>query len=79
MWCPDCRGFIATDDGAKILFTVQGYSLDETTSSVRRAIAAAVWFRAQDERYRWLTTTDASAKGKSTRRLTWGGSTFVRS
>ena len=53
-WCPDCHGFITTDEGVKILFTLQGYSIDEATAAVRRAIVAAIWFRAQDERYRWL-------------------------
>jgi len=54
VWCPDCHGFITTDEGVKILFTLQGYSIDEATPAVRRAIVAAIWFRAQDERYRWL-------------------------
>jgi len=54
VWCPDCNGFITTNDGAEVLFTIQGYSIDQATPTVRRAIVAAVWFRAQDERYRWL-------------------------
>ncbi len=54
VWCPDCHGFITTDDTVKILFTVQGYSIDESTPTVRRALVAAIWFHTQDERYRWL-------------------------
>jgi len=54
VWCPDCNGFITTNDGAEVLFTIQGYSIDQARPTVRRAIVAAVWFRAQDERYRWL-------------------------
>lgn len=54
VWCPDCHGFITTDDRVKILFTVQGYSIDQATSTVRRAIVAAIWFQAQDDRYRWF-------------------------
>lgn len=54
VWCPDCHGFITTEDGAKILFSINGYSIEETTPTIRRAIVAAFWFRAQDERYAWL-------------------------
>src|SRR2546425_9855078 len=54
VWCPDCHGFITTDEGVKILFTLQGYSIDEATPAVRRAIVAASWVRAQDEPDRWL-------------------------
>jgi hypothetical protein len=54
VWCPDCHGFITTGDGAKIIFTLQGYSIDQATPTVRRAIVTAIWFRAQDDRYRWL-------------------------
>ena len=42
VWCPDCHGFITTDEGVKTL----GYSIDEATSAVRRAIVATIWFRA---------------------------------
>jgi hypothetical protein len=54
VWCPDCHGFITTDQGAKIVFRIQGYSIDEATPTVRRAIAAAIWFVAHDDKYRWL-------------------------
>jgi len=40
--------------GSQDPLTLQGYSIDEATPAVRRAIVAAIWFRAQDERYRWL-------------------------
>src|SRR2546428_7730879 len=42
VWCPDCHGFITTDEGVKTL----GYSIDEATSAVRRAILATIWFSA---------------------------------
>ncbi len=29
-------------------------SIDEATAPLRRAIVAAMWLRAQEERYRWL-------------------------
>jgi len=54
VWCPDCHGFVTTDDGAQVVFSLQGYSIDEATATLRRAIVAAIWLRAQEERYRWL-------------------------
>jgi hypothetical protein len=54
VWCPDCHGFVTTHDGAKVVFSLHGYSIDETTTTLRRAIVAAVWLRAQEEQYRWL-------------------------
>jgi hypothetical protein len=54
VWGPDCHGFVTTNDGAKILFSLQGYSIDQTTPTLRRAVVAAIWFHAQDDKYRWL-------------------------
>lgn len=64
VWCPDCHGFFTTEDGTKILVTIQGYSIDEATPEVRRAIVAAIWFRAQDDRYRWLNYTMCVGEGE---------------
>src|SRR5438128_12320857 len=54
-----CGARIATDSSRPTMARrsssrIQGYSIDQATPTVRRAIVAAVWFRAQDERYRWL-------------------------
>ena len=47
-------GVIQTEDGAEILLGLKGYSIKEQTPTVRRAIVAAVWLQASDERCRWL-------------------------
>jgi hypothetical protein len=54
VWCPDLHGRIDTPDGAKVLISVKGYSILEATPTVRRAIVAAVWWQADDDRYQWL-------------------------
>jgi len=54
VWCPDLRGYLTSPDGAQILVEVRGLSIREKTEKVRRAIVAAVWFHAQDPKYRWL-------------------------
>jgi len=53
VWCPDLNGAIETEDGARLVVALRGYSIDETVRQ-RRAIVAAAWFWADDERYRWL-------------------------
>jgi hypothetical protein len=53
VWCPDLSGAIETQDGARLVVALRGYRIDETARQ-RRAIVAAVWFWADDERYRWL-------------------------
>lgn len=50
VWCPDLNGTIATEDGAKILISIKGYSIIEETPTVNRAIVAAVWFQTDDAR-----------------------------
>ncbi len=56
VWCPNLNGFITTDDGAKVLVAVKGYSIRERPPGDTRAIVASVLFqaRARDVRYRWL-------------------------
>ena len=54
VWCPDLHGHIDTEDGAHVLISINGYSILEDTPTVRRAIVAAVWMQADDDRYRWL-------------------------
>ena len=54
VWCPDVNGTIATEDGAKILVSIKGYSIIESTPTVFRALVVAVWFQTDHARYRWL-------------------------
>jgi hypothetical protein len=54
VWCPDLTGVIRTEEGAELLVSIKGYSILEQMPTVRRAIVAAVWLQAQDERYRWV-------------------------
>jgi len=38
VWCPDLNGTIATEDGAKILISIKGYSIiEETPPSTARS------------------------------------------
>ncbi len=64
VWCPDLNGTIATEDGAKILISIKGYSIIEETPTVNRAIVAAVWFQTDDARYRWLNYFLGTAEGE---------------
>jgi hypothetical protein len=54
VWCPDLNGFIVTEDGAKVLVSIQGYSVLEDAPEYRRSILAALTFQAADPNYRWL-------------------------
>ena len=54
VWLPDVHGYIATEDGARILITIQGYSVLEDTPGVKRAIVAVSTFRTSNAQYRWL-------------------------
>lgn len=64
VWCPDARGAIATSDGARVLITLQGYSLAVDTPNVRRALLVAVKFASQHERYRWLNSALGIGEGE---------------
>ena len=65
VWLPRIGGVIETDDGASILFRLDGYnvSLTEPFEYVHRSVAAAMSFAAADERYRWLNTVLGVVEG----------------
>ncbi|MBI4415948.1 MAG: DUF3237 family protein [Euryarchaeota archaeon] len=64
VWCPDCHGYITTEDGAQILVSIRGYSVREETPDVRRAILTTVSFQASDPRYRWLNFVIGVGEGE---------------
>ena len=64
VWCPDLNGRIDTEDGAQVLISIKGYSILEDTPTTRRAIVAAIWFQADDERYRWLNYVIGIGEGE---------------
>lgn len=49
---PDFRGVLETDDGAAILFALQGYA--RIGAGGMRELVGSVTHVADDERYRWL-------------------------
>jgi hypothetical protein len=65
VWTPNLRGVLRTDDGAEILVSIHGQSVqEETGAGFRRAILARLEFLSEDERYRWLNTTFAVGEGE---------------
>src|SRR2546428_8628773 len=50
VWCPDLTGVIRTEEGEELLVSIKGYSILEQMPTVGRAIVAAVWLQAQDQR-----------------------------
>ncbi|MFA5896894.1 MAG: DUF3237 family protein [Thermoplasmata archaeon] len=64
VWCPDLHGYVTTEDGAKILVTMQGYSILEKAPGEKRAIVAACTFRTSHETYRWLNLVIAAVEGE---------------
>jgi uncharacterized protein DUF3237 len=52
----DLHGVIETEDGAQVVFSLQGYGLPAGEGARIDALLAAT-FECQDERYRWLGTT----------------------
>jgi hypothetical protein len=55
---------ISTADGARLLIRIRGLSIREKGPTVRRAIVAAAWFHAEDDRYRWLNYVLAIGEGE---------------
>ena len=65
MWTPDLRGVIRTEDGAGILISLHGQSVQEDSSDVaRRAILTRVELLCEDDRYRWLNTSFVVGEGE---------------
>ncbi len=60
---PDAHGVIETDDGARILFHLGGYSTPIEGSASRRGIVSPATFATDDERYGWLNDVLAVGEG----------------
>jgi hypothetical protein len=64
VWTPNLRGVIGTGDGAEVLISLRGQSVDEQTADGgRRAILARVELLTAHESYRWLNTTFIVGEG----------------
>lgn len=65
VWTPDLRGVIETEDGAKLLVSEQGQSVEERTIlGSRRAILTRIELLTEDNRYRWLNTSFLVGEGE---------------
>ena len=65
VWTPNLRGAITTEDGAGILISLHGQSVQEDTPDVaRRAILTRVELLSDDDRYRWLNTSFVVGEGE---------------
>ncbi len=60
---PDAHGVIETDDGARVLFYLTGYSRPIEGSPNLRAIVSPATFETDDDRYRWLNDVIAVGEG----------------
>jgi hypothetical protein len=58
---PDAHGIIRTDDGAVVLFTMQGRT--QPASDGKRRQLLTVLFEADDERYQWLNSAVCVLEG----------------
>ncbi len=65
VWTPNLRGVIRTDDGADILISLHGQSVQEDSPGVvQRAILTRVELLTDDDRYRWLNTSFVVGEGE---------------
>ncbi len=60
---PDAHGVIETDDGARVIFHLGGYSRPIGGSEKLREIVSPATFATDDERYRWLNDVIAVGEG----------------
>ena len=60
---PDAHGMIETDDDARIVFHLGGYSTAVEGSPTTRAIVSPATFATDDDRYRWLNNVVAVGEG----------------
>lgn len=60
---PDAHGVVDTEDGARVLFHLGGYSLAAPGQPSKRAIVSPATFATDDERYRWLNDVVAVGEG----------------
>jgi Protein of unknown function (DUF3237) len=65
VWTPNLRGVIRTVDGAEILISMHGQSVQEKTpAGAGRAILARLELLSENERYRWLNTSFIVGEGE---------------
>jgi hypothetical protein len=65
VWTPNLRGVIRIQDGAEILLSLHGQSVQEDSpSGERRAIVARVELLSEHEDYRWLNTSFIVGEGE---------------
>jgi len=65
VWTPNVRGVIDTDDGAAIIVSMHGQSVEEQRENgLARAILVRLELLTEAEQYRWLNTTFAVAEGE---------------
>jgi hypothetical protein len=78
VWTPNLRGVITAEDGAELLLSIHGQSVQEQASGYRRAILARVEITTEAERYRWLNTCFLVAEGEiDEEREEWWLDTYV--
>ena len=78
VWTPNLRGVITTDDGADLLVSIHGQSIQEDTPGGRRAILARVELTTDAARYRWLNTCFLVGEGEiDEAREDWWIDTYV--
>ena len=65
VWTPNLRGVIRTEEGAEILISLHGQSVQEDSPDVaRRAILTRVELLSDHEGYRWLNTSFVVGEGE---------------
>ena len=65
VWTPNLRGVIRTEDGAGILLSLHGQSVQEDSpDAARRAILTRVELLSEHDRYRWLNTSFVVGEGE---------------
>ena len=65
VWTPNVRGVIDTDDGAEIIVSMHGQSVEEQRDTgLARAILVRLELLTDAEQYRWLNTAFAVAEGE---------------
>ena len=65
VWTPNACGVIRTTDGAEILVSFHGQSVEEQTEEgLLRAILGRYELLTEHDRYRWLNTTFVVAEGE---------------
>ena len=78
VWTPNLRGVIRSHDGAEVIVSIHGQSVQERAPAMRRAILARVELTTEAERYRWLNTCFLVGEGEiDEEREGWWLDTYV--